>query len=55
MKITIENEEFNIEKSVAKTILTEKAYKLACKIEKQGGKANFTVNAIREEVRNANS
>lgn len=55
MKITIEHEEFELDKTTAKAILTEKAYKLACKIQKQGGTINFTVNAIKEEVRNASS
>lgn len=51
-KVSIEGEEFELDLVTLKVMLTEKAYSLLTKVKEQGGKVDFTLNAIRKEFIN---
>ena len=52
MKITIENQKYEMSRVQARDMLTEKAYKIVHRVQIQGGTANLGIGAFTPKYRN---
>jgi hypothetical protein len=47
-KVIINNEEFDLNQEEARTMLTERAYKLLYRTRRQGGSIKFGIGAVKD-------
>ena len=52
MKVTIENQKYELTRVQARDMLTEKAYKIVHRVQIQGGTASLGIGALAPKYRN---